>query len=55
MRLAGERGRSVNVKLKAKCWDLSDAYKQLPLSDHAFEHDSLLAVYDPSEGRPVIS
>ena len=32
----------------AKCWDLSDAYKQVPLSDNAFELDSYLAVYDPS-------
>ena len=34
--------------LVAKCWDLSDAYKQVPLSDNAFELDSYLAVYDPS-------
>ena len=34
--------------LVAKCWDLSDAYKQAPLSDNAFELDSYLAVYDPS-------
>ena len=34
--------------LVAKCWDLSDADKQVPLSDNAFELDSYLAVYDPS-------
>ena len=34
--------------LVAKCWDLSDAYKEVPLSDNAFELDSYLAVYDPS-------
>ena len=34
--------------LVAKCWDLSDAYTQVPLSDNAFELDSYLAVYDPS-------
>ena len=34
--------------LVAKCWDLSDAYKQVPLSDNALELDSYLAVYDPS-------
>ena len=28
--------------LVAKCWDVSDAYKQVPLSD-----DSYLAVFDP--------
>ena len=33
--------------LVAKCWDLSDAYKQVPLSDEAFELDLYLAVYDP--------
>ena len=34
--------------LVAKCWDLFDAYKQVPLSDEAFHLDSYLAVYDPS-------
>ncbi len=34
--------------LVAKCWDLPDAYKQVPLSDDAFHLDSYLAVYDPS-------
>ena len=34
--------------LVAKCWGLSDAYKQAPLSDGAFHLDSYLAVYDPS-------
>ena len=39
---------SLGDPLVAKCWDLSDAYKQVPLSDNAFELDSYLAVYDPS-------
>ena len=39
---------SLEDPLVAKCWDLSDAYKQVPLSDNAFELDSYLAVYDPS-------
>ena len=30
--------------LVAKCWGLSDAYKQVPLSDEAFHLDSYLAV-----------
>ena len=30
-----------------KCWDLSAAYKQVPLSDEAFHLDSYWAVYDP--------
>ena len=40
---------SLNAKdgLVAKCWDLSDAYKQVPLPDEAFHLDSYLAVYDP--------
>ena len=32
----------------AKCWGLSDAYTQVPLSDKAFHLDSYLAVYDPN-------
>eukprot|EP00435_Cladocopium_sp_Y103_P000415 s4522_g1.t1 len=40
--------------LTAKCWDLSDAYKQLPLSVHAFEHDAYLVVFDPSSQGPCI-
>ncbi len=44
------RSSSLEVEdnLVAKCWDLSDAYKQVPLSDEAFQLDSYLAVYDPS-------
>ena len=43
--------------LVAKCWDLSHAYKQVPLSDDAFNLDSYLAVYDPSSesARPIAS
>jgi ribonuclease HI len=33
--------------LSAKTWDLADAYKQIPLSDHAFSNDAFLAVYNP--------
>lgn len=40
--------------LQAKCWDLSDAYKQVPLSDEAFDLDSYLAVYDPSDSTAKI-
>ena len=44
------RGGSLSAKdgLVAKCWGLSDAYKQVPLSDEAFHLDSYLAVFDPS-------
>ena len=43
------RSGSLSAKdgLVAKCWDLSDAYKQVPLSDEAFHLGSYLAVYDP--------
>ena len=34
--------------LVAKFWDLSDGYKQMPLSDDAFDLDSYLAVFDPN-------
>eukprot|EP00435_Cladocopium_sp_Y103_P073792 s107_g45.t1 len=52
MRLSSSAGSDRG--LKAKCWDLSDAYKQLPLSDHAFTHDSFLVVYDPELPGPSI-
>eukprot|EP00435_Cladocopium_sp_Y103_P055827 s954_g18.t1 len=42
------------LSLKAKCWDLSDAYKQVPLSDQAFDLDSFLAVFDPSNSEAQI-
>ena len=40
--------------LVAKCWDLSDAYKQVPLSDEAFDLDSYLAVFDPGASSAKI-
>ena len=40
--------------LVAKCWDLSDAYKQVPLSDEAFNLDSYLAVFDPGASSAKI-
>ena len=33
--------------LTAKTWDLADAYKQVPLSDAAYQLDSYLGVFDP--------
>ena len=45
---------SVKESLVAKCWDLSDAYKQVPLSDEAFHLDSYLAVYDPESSSAKI-
>ena len=52
MRTSDELGTS--VPLSAKTWDLADAYKQIPLSDHAFDNDGFLAVYNPSEKRAEI-
>ena len=52
MRMSSKAGR--NLELRAKCWDLSDAYKQLPLSDHAFDHDAFLVVFDPEKPGPCI-
>eukprot|EP00435_Cladocopium_sp_Y103_P060244 s575_g22.t1 len=52
MRLSAESREDTG--LKAKCWDLSDAYKQFPLSDHAFDHDAFLVVFDPDSQSPCI-
>ena len=40
--------------LVAKCWDLAAAYKQIPLSDEAYELDSYIVVYNPETDRPEI-
>ena len=52
MRMLSKAGRTLG--LRAKCWDLSDVYKQLPLADHAFDHDALLVVFDPLTSGPCI-
>eukprot|EP00435_Cladocopium_sp_Y103_P045778 s2261_g13.t1 len=52
MRLSAQSKRDMG--LKAKCWDLSDPYKQLPLSDHAFDHDAFLVVFDLDSQSPCI-
>ena len=44
MRVSHAKGR--HPLLVAKCWDLSAAYKQVPLSDSACEMDGYLVVYD---------
>eukprot|EP00435_Cladocopium_sp_Y103_P070288 s2538_g35.t1 len=48
--LKASKGRPSRSELRAKCWDLSDAYKQIPLSDQAHESDAFLAVYFPESG-----
>ena len=40
--------------LHAKTWDLADACKQIPLSDHAFANNGYLVVYSPSSRGPEI-
>ena len=40
--------------LNAKTWDLADAYKQVPLSDEAFEMDSYLVVFCPDTSGPKV-
>ena len=40
--------------LVAKCWDLSAAYKQVPLSDSACEMDGYLVVYNPHTQKAEI-
>ena len=41
-------------KLVGKCWDLASAYKQIPLSDEAYEMDSYIVVYNPHSGQAEI-
>lgn len=41
-------------ELSAKTWDLADAYKQIPLSDHAFENDAYLVVYCPKQQKAEV-
>ena len=52
MRTSEANGRSLD--LTAKAWDLADAYKQVPLSDGAFEMDSFLVVYSPLRAGPEV-
>ena len=48
-------GGSVDkMSLVAKCWDLASAYKQIPLSDDAYENDSYIVIYNPIEGKPEV-
>ena len=42
------------TQLVAKCWDLAAAYKQIPLSDHAYDADSYIVVYNPDTRSPEI-
>ena len=39
--------KSLSDGLVCKCWDLSTAYKQIPLSDKSFEKDSFFVIFCP--------
>ena len=52
MRTATPTG--LTVELAAKACDLADAYKQVPLSDEAYELDSFLVVYSPARRGPEV-
>ena len=45
--LAKARELKVQVPLAAKTWDLKTAYKQLALSDAAYQCDSFFVIFDP--------
>ena len=40
--------------LEAKCWDLASAYKQIPLSDDAYECDSYIVIFNPVTAKPEV-
>ena len=44
------RGRP--IQLMSKTWDRADAYKQVPLSDAAYDLDAYLVVYCPEARKP---
>ncbi|CAE7488500.1 unnamed protein product [Symbiodinium sp. CCMP2592] len=46
--------KSLREGLVCKCWDLSAAYKQLPLSDKSFEKDSFFVIFCPRTRKHVI-
>ena len=52
--LARAKERKAKCQLAAKTWDLKAAYKQLPLSDDAFERDSYFGIFDPRNAKPAV-
>ena len=52
--LKASDGKREGPNLVAKTWDLKDAYKQIPLSDHAYSQDSFLAVFNPKTGTAEV-
>lgn len=53
--LRSSEHKARKLELVAKTWDLADAYKQIPLSDRAFDLDAYLAVYCPTTNKAEIS
>eukprot|EP00439_Symbiodinium_sp_Y106_P008285 s10472_g1.t1 len=52
--LAEAKAQGVKTELAAKTWDLKSAYKQLPLSDAAFDRDSFFVIFDPRIRKPAV-
>ena len=52
--LAAAQQRGRRLQLVSKCWDLAAAYKQIPLSDEAYEKDSYLVIFNPNTGKPEV-
>jgi hypothetical protein len=46
--------KRTKVSLSAKAWDLPDAYKQVPLSNSAYDLDAFLVVFSPAKGGPEV-
>ena len=52
--LAAAQRKGRKLQLVSKCWDLAAAYKQIPLSDEAYEKDSYLVIFNPNTGKPEV-
>ena len=52
--MSASQRKGEGLQLVAKCWDLAAAYKQIPLSDDAYETDSYIVIYNPATGCPQV-
>lgn len=52
--MASAQRNGTQMQLVSKCWDLAAAYKQIPLSDDAYETDSYIVIFNPSTGGPEV-
>ena len=48
------RKGGAHCQLLGKCWDLAAAYKQVPLSDEAYDMDAYLMVFNPASQQPEV-